>query len=499
MSQENGTPVTQIDLLPGETVTSIRPIASTRRPHHPDATRALASLARVDSREQIGRRGPVLAAIAHPGVADPAFHSFEAVFGRDSLVSALSVASQFPTLLLETVRYLAIHQGQKVDKSKAEEPGKIPHEIRSPDDPVAAQLTTEHGWGWPYYGSIDATPLFLLACARCAATSEACLDITLRRDDGSTTSLRQSVRKAAEWLAAKLESSTAGFLETSAVHARGGLANQTWKDSWDAYSTADGTIVMPPVASVEVQALAFDAAQAASRLLRDMAPELAARLQVSASRVQGAVLNILWLDDSGHFALGARNAGPGVGYQPIAVAASNMGHLLDSGLLTGPECAEMRQRTVEKLFTPELLCAGGIRTLGTNEVRYRAGSYHNGSCWPWDTAKIVRGLRRFGFHRLANALGRRVADVCFQFGGFPEFCRGDANAILFNDRVVDVRDRDGRPNRIEQPPQQVQAWTVAAIIELKSESTISPQSESFTVSAAQRSLEERILDGILRV
>jgi glycogen debranching enzyme len=211
------------------------------------------------------------------------------------------------------------------------------------------------------------------------------------------------------------------------------------------------------------------------------------------------VLNILWLDDSGHFALGARNAGPGAGYQPIAVATSNMGHLLDSALLTGPECVEMRQRTVEKLFTPELLCAGGIRTLGTNEVRYRAGSYHNGSCWPWDTAKIARGLRRFGFHRLANALGLRVADVCFQFGGFPEFCRGDSNAILFNDRIVDVRDRDGRPNRIEQPPQQVQAWTVAAIIELKSESAINPQSEPFTVSVAQRSLEEGILDGILHV
>jgi glycogen debranching enzyme len=449
----------------------------------------------VDSPARIGLRGPVLAAVAQPGEDDPALHSFEAVFGRDSLVSALSVGARFPELLDETVRYLATHQGRNFDGSKAEEPGRIPHEIRSPDDPVAKRLTAQHGWGWPYYGSIDATPLFLLACARCAAASEACLDTALTRNDGSMTSLRQSVREAAGWLVGKLEASTEGFLESS-EHAHGGLANQTWKDSWDAYSCADGKIATPPIASVEVQALAFDAARAAARLLRDQAPELAARLQAAASRVRDAVLDILWLNHSGYFALGAHRLRAHGGYQPLSVASSNMGHLLDSDLLAGAECVEIRRRTVEKLFTPELLCAGGIRTLGTNEVRYRAGSYHNGSCWPWDTAKIARGLRRFGFDSLAGILAQRVVDVCVEFGGFPEFCRGDTDVIRFNDRIVDVRDKEGRINRIEQPPQQVQAWTVAAIVEFESQRAFNPQPKPVT-TVADQNFQARIVDRIV--
>lgn len=472
-------------------IVSTRRVGGERRPHYPDAIRALTALARVDSPARIGQGGPVLAAIAQPGEDDPALHSFEAVFGRDSLISALSVASRFPRLLLETVRYLAAHQGRNLDESKAEEPGRIPHEIRSPDDPVAKRITAEHGWRWPYYGSIDATPLFLLACARCVAW----LDTALTRNDGSVTSLRQSVREAAEWLAGKLESSAAGFLESS-VQGRGGLANQTWKDSWDAYFSADGKIATPPIASVEVQALAFDAARSTARLLRDETPELAARLQAAASRVRDAVLDILWLKDSGYFALGAHHLRPHGGYQPLSVASSNMGHLLDGDLLAGPEFEQVRRQTVEKLFTPELLCAGGIRTLGTNEVRYRAGSYHNGSCWPWDTAKISRGLRQYGFDNLAGVLAQRVVDVCVEFGGFPEFCRGDADSIHFNTRIVDVRDQDGRPNRIEQPPQQVQAWTVAAIVEFESERAFNPQPRP-AASATSRNFEAQIIDRIL--
>ncbi|WP_300613583.1 amylo-alpha-1,6-glucosidase [Trebonia sp.] len=492
IKEENTTSTGRIDLLPGEEVVSIRRVDAERRPHRPDAARALAALARVDAPSQVGLQGPLLAAIAEPGAQDPALHNFEAVFGRDSLISAMSVVSGFPRLLFETVRYLATYQGQQFDESKAEEPGKIPHEIRSPDDPVAKQLTTEHGWGWPYFGSIDATPLFLLACARCVTVNTTYLDTALKCQDGSVTPLRQSVRKAAEWLAGKLETSNAGFLESS-VQAHGGLTNQTWKDSWDAFSSADGQIITPPIAAVEVQALAFDAARAAARLLRDETAELATRLEAAATRLRNAVLETLWLNDGGFFALGAHPT-PSGAYKPLWVAASNMGHLLDSNLLGGNDYGEIRRRIIEKLFTPELLCPGGIRTLGTNEARYRPGSYHNGSCWPWDTAKIARGLRRFGYTSLADILTRRVLDVCVEFGGFPEFCRGDADAIRFNDRIVDVRDQSGRSNRIEQPPQQVQAWTVAAVIEF--ESVANPQPSS-SKSVIDQKLETQIVDRIV--
>ena len=488
----NETSRSGVDLLPGETVISIRRVASARHTHYADAVQALTALASAGDSSEIGRRGPLLAAIAEPGNADPALHIFEAVFGRDSLISALCVSRRFPRLLLETVRYLAARQGRTHDESRAEEPGKIPHEVRSPDDPVAQRLTAERGWGWPYYGSTDATPLFILACARCATLSGASLDTPLRLHDDSAISLRQSMQKAAEWLAAKLESSDAGFLESPAqVH--GGLANQTWKDSWDAFSSSSGKVIPPPIAAVEVQALAFDAAVAAARLLSKDTPHLATRLQAAAARVRNAVVDILWLEDRQYFALGAHAPSGHARYQPLGVASSNMGHLLDSGLLEGAEYSEMRRSIVQKLFSSELLCAGGIRTLGSKEIRYRPTSYHNGSCWPWDTAKIARGLRRFGYKGLADILAQRVANVCLEFGGFPEFCSGYSDAIEFNDRVVDICDEDGRLNRVAQPPQQVQAWTVAAIIEFESERTSSLQSRSVP-PAADRDLETRIID-----
>jgi glycogen debranching enzyme len=495
MGEDSVASAPEIDLLPGETVVSNRRISAQTHRNRLDAADTLAALARVDSPARIGQRGPVLAAIARPGDDDPALHSFEAVFGRDSLVSALSVGSRFPRLLLETVRYLAAHQGLRTDESKQEEPGKIPHEIRAPDDPVARKLTADHGWGWPYYGSIDATPLFLLACDRCAAIEAGSLDALLTREDGSVTSLRQSLRKAAEWLVGKLESSAAGFLE-SPVPPGGGLANQTWKDSWDAYSAADGKIVKPPFASVEVQALAFDAARAAAGLLASQAPGLAARLRAAASQVRKSVLRIMWLDRSGYFALAARQVTAHGRYEPLAVSTSNMGHLLDSQLLADAECAQIRRRMIESLFGPAMLTAGGVRTLGVQEVRYRAGSYHNGSCWPWDTAKIARGLRRFGFHSLAGILTRCVLDVCEVFGGFPEFCRGDADSIRFNDRIVDIRDPSGRLNRIEQPPQQIQAWTVAAVIELEAEHS-SPSHRRHGAPKADQRLEAQLVEEVL--
>jgi glycogen debranching enzyme len=173
-----------------------------------------------------------------------------------------------------------------------------------------------------------------------------------------------------------------------------------------------------------------------------------------------------------------------------------MGHLLDSQLLVGAECAQIRRRMIESLFAPAMLAPGGIRTLGAQERRYRPGSYHNGSCWPWDTAKIARGLRRFGFHRLAGILARCVLDVCDQFGGFPEFCRGDADGIRFNDRIVDVRDPTSRLNRIEQPPQQIQAWTVAAVIELEPDQSLAPR-PGYDPPQTDQLFEARLVEQIL--
>ena len=147
-----------------------------------------------------------------------------------------------------------------------------------------------------------------------------------------------------------------------------------------------------------------------------------------------------------------------------------MGHLLFSRLLDGVEFVSLRESIVTALFQPDMLCGAGIRTLGSDEQRYRPGAYHNGSSWPWDTTVIAIGLQRHGFHKLSWDLMQRVLATCDAAPAFPEFARGDSDRrIRFNDSIIDVIGVDGRRNRIEQPAQQIQAFTVGAVLAIKSQ------------------------------
>ena len=145
-----------------------------------------------------------------------------------------------------------------------------------------------------------------------------------------------------------------------------------------------------------------------------------------------------------------------------------MGHLLNSRLLEGEDMRYFVERTVFHLFSPEMLNASGIRTLAKDEVRYRPGAYHNGSVWLWDTALIADGLRRHGFKQLSRVLASRVQRVIDVTKKLPEFARGDDDPVpRLNSRIVEVVDENGKVNRVEQPTQEVQAWTVAAAIKLE--------------------------------
>ena len=143
-----------------------------------------------------------------------------------------------------------------------------------------------------------------------------------------------------------------------------------------------------------------------------------------------------------------------------------MGHLLRSKLLDGDKYRHYREAVVWQLFSPEMLSPCGIRTLATDEVRYRPGAYQNGSVWLWDTYYCAEGLRHHGYYGLAANLADRIHMVINVTQRFPEYVRGDDDPYpRINPRIVDVWDENvGRVNRIEQPPQEVQAWTVAADI-----------------------------------
>ena len=403
----------------------------------PDALDELCKLAGVERPEEIGLNGPVVGArVSDANVGEEALRLFEVVFGRDSLTVALLVADLFPRLLEATVLHLAAFQGRQFDARSEEEPGRIAHEIRDPG--------TRGPRKFPYYGSVDATPLFISACIR-----------AIERRPAFAAEIRESLDAAVEWLLRRLAADELGLLSFQRANPEG-LENQVWKDSWDSMSHADGAVCnhAAPVASLEAQALAYDALVDVGRI-------------AEADRLRQVIEEWFWIDDAegGFYAIGVDRDPVSGAPRSLATRASNMGWLLGSRLLDGPDPAGRRQRIVSLLLSDEFLADGGIRSLSSREVRFRPRAYHNGNAWGIDTYLISRGLARHGFTDEAQELQRRLLAACRATHRFPEFVAGgEPGDELIAKRIVDVYDSvNDRMNRVEQPPQEIQAWTVASV------------------------------------
>lgn len=434
-----------VKLLPGEEIVAVQELDLADPPVMPDALDELCKLTGVGRPEEIGENGPAVAARATDANAGhAALRLFEVVFGRDSLTVALIVGDLFPRLLEVTVLHLAAVQGVVYDARREEEPGRIAHEIRDP--------ATKGPWGYPYYGSVDATPLFIRAAVR-----------AIERRPDFAEEIDVALRAAIDWLLRRLDADDLGFLSFLRANPDG-LENQVWKDSWDGLSHSDGSVANhdAPVASVEAQVLAYDALLEAV----PFHPNPSA-LEAAAERLNRAVEEHLWLGD--FYAIGI-DRHPATGApRPLATRASNMGRLLDSRLLDGDELAPRRRSIVEMLMSDEFLADGGIRTLSSREVRFRPRAYHNGNCWGVDSYLISLGFERHGFVDEAQELRRRVAAACRATHRFPEFVAGgEPGSELIAKRIVDVYDeRNRRRNRVEQPPQEIQAWTVATMVAIE--------------------------------
>ena len=436
-------------LLPGERIVSVQELDLADPPAMPDALDELCKLTGVEHPEEIGSNGPAVAARAtEANEGQAALRLFEVVFGRDSLTVALVVADLFPRLLETTILCLAGLQGTGIDAWREEEPGRIAHEIR---DPVP-----DGPWGFPYYGAVDATPLFVRAAVR-----------AIERRPDFEGEIRRPFLAAVDWLLRRIAADELGLLSHLRANPQG-LENQVWKDSWDSMSHADGSVCNheAPVASVEAQALAYDALLEAAP--HHPSPET---LRAAASRLERAVEEHLWVDDGegGFYAIGV-DRGPESGApRVLATRSSNMGRLLDSRLLDGPEHEGRRRRIVDLLMSDEMLADGGIRTLSSREARFRPRAYHNGNVWGSDNYLISLGLARHGFVDEAQEMKRRIAAACRETHRFPEFVAGgESGSELIARRIVDVYDEvNRRRNRIEQPPQEIQAWTVAAMVAIE--------------------------------
>jgi hypothetical protein len=328
---------------------------------------------------------------------------FMTLFGRDSLLTSWMALLFEPRLALGVVRALARLQGRRDDPHTEEQPGRILHEVRFSRGPSLAL-----GEGEVYYGSVDATPLFVM------------LVHELWRWGVPLDELRPvlpAVDAALDWMAGPGDPDGDGYLEYARRTPRG-LANQGWKDSHDGISFADGSLAEPPIALAEVQAYAFAAWRAGAALAAATGDGAGAAAR---GRRAGALKERFdadfWMPERAAYALALDRD-----KRQVDSVTSNMGHCLWAGIVDDRQKAAAVARW---LTSPELFTGWGIRTLATSMARYNPLSYHNGSVWPHDTAICMAGLRRLGFvDEALEVAGALLAAADASGGRLPELFAG---------------------------------------------------------------------------
>jgi len=326
---------------------------------------------------------------------------FMTLFGRDSLLTSIMTAHFDQHLGLQVLQSLAKRQGKVVDAASEEEPGRILHETR-----MNADVPLFEGDRSRYYGSTDATPLFVVAAAelvRCGLALEL------------IEPLMPAVDGCLRWIDTYGDIDGDGFVE-SVRRSPGGLVNQGWKDSWNAIVDAGGGIVDPPVALVEVQGYVYAALRARGYLARALGESSGATWDARALHVRQAVDSAFWLPDLGTYALALAPD-----KTPVASSTSNAGHLL----WTGAALPERVHRLAATLMSRRMRTHWGIRTLASDHPAYDPLGYHTGSVWPHDTALIAWGLSRWGLGRAAGEICSGLLRAATYFGGtLPELMAG---------------------------------------------------------------------------
>ena len=313
---------------------------------------------------------------------------YSTTFGRDGLITALQMLWIDPRVARGVLKRLAFYQAKTTDPHADAQPGKILHEMRGGEMAALGEVPFAH-----YYGSVDATPLFVLLAG---------LYVERTGDEETLTELWPAIEAALRWIDGAGDPDRDGFVEYQRATEKG-LANQGWKDSYDAIFHADGRLAEGYIALAEVQGYVFAGKQLAARCAlrlgkNDKARQLAAEAERLAERFEDA----FWCEELGTYAVALDGA-----KEPCRVRTSNAGQLLFTGMVR-----EDRARLVAAdLLRPDFFTGWGIRTVARGEARYNPMSYHDGSIWPHDNALIALGLARYGLKHSVEQVFKGLFDA----------------------------------------------------------------------------------------
>ncbi|SFF67426.1 Glycogen debranching enzyme (alpha-1,6-glucosidase) [Halobacillus alkaliphilus] len=327
---------------------------------------------------------------------------FGVPFGRDSLIAALQMLPFNSEIAKGTLRTLAQYQGTKKDAWRDEEPGKIMHEIRYGELARTGQIPFT-----PYYGTVDATPLFVVLAVEYAKWT---------KDLSFIEELRPNLEKAIKWIEEYGDRDGDGFVEYH-QEASKGIANQGWKDSEDSIVHRSGNFAESPIALAEVQGYVYHALTGMADIYQSLnLPEKSEELKRKTKKLKSEYDTAFWMDEHDYYAIALDH-----NKQQVGTITSNPGHLLLADLI--PQ--EKLESVVHRLLSKEMFSGYGIRTMAEGEAAYNPMSYHDGSVWPHDNSLILLGLGKQ--HRQTEAVrvieGLLQAASHFEYNRLPElFC-----------------------------------------------------------------------------